>query len=121
MVKVVYEKKELEHDIKQNFKAMTATHLASDKSATANNDQPEFIPEIVNGRMLPSKNTYYHQQKAQFKSLLPTYQTISKKLNTIKTKLYRAGDSLLIHADVNGSLNILIFKKLVPIALSLGV
>jgi putative transposase len=63
---------------------------------------------------------------------IPTYgQADSKDVNTsttlsvkfsgrrIKTKLYRAGNGLLIHADVNGSLNIL--RKVVPTAFSLGI
>ncbi|TAF03437.1 MAG: transposase [Nostocales cyanobacterium] len=37
----------------------------------------------------------------------------------IRTKLYRAGNGLLIHADVNGSLNIL--RKVVPTAFSQGI
>ncbi|MEA5577956.1 transposase [Anabaena sp. UHCC 0451] len=37
----------------------------------------------------------------------------------IRTKLYRAGNGLLIHADVNGSLNIL--RKVIPTAFSRGI
>ncbi|ULP73210.1 hypothetical protein BDGGKGIB_02863 [Nodularia sphaerocarpa UHCC 0038] len=37
----------------------------------------------------------------------------------IRTKLYKAGNGKLIHADVNGSLNIL--RKVVPTAFSLGI
>ncbi len=55
---------------------------------------------------------------------IPTYgENDEKKVKfsgrRIRTKLYKAGNGLLIHADVNGSLNIL--RKVVPTAFSLGI
>jgi putative transposase len=55
---------------------------------------------------------------------IPTYgESDSKQVKfsgrRITTKLYRAGNGTLIHADVNGSLNIL--RKVVPTAFSLGI
>ncbi|WP_236721504.1 hypothetical protein [Trichormus sp. NMC-1] len=57
---------------------------------------------------------------------IPTYGKADSKEKEVKfngrrirTKLYKAGNGLLIHADVNGSLNIL--RKVVPTAFSRGI
>ncbi|WP_242039687.1 transposase [Anabaena sphaerica] len=50
---------------------------------------------------------------------LSKYRSVKFSSRRIKTKLYKAGNGKLIHADINGSLNIL--KKVVPTAFSLGI
>ncbi|WP_353930280.1 hypothetical protein WJM97_18595 [Okeanomitos corallinicola TIOX110] len=56
--------------------------------------------------------------------MIPTYGKVDSKEvkfsgRRIRTKFYQTGNGLLIHADVNGSLNIL--RKVVPTAFSLGI
>ena len=91
-----------------------------------------YQAKLVGIKVLVSEESYTSVASFLDQDPIPTYgKADSKDVNTsttlsvkfsgrrIKTKLYRAGNGLLIHADVNGSLNIL--RKVVPTAFSLGI
>ncbi|WP_066380575.1 MULTISPECIES: RNA-guided endonuclease TnpB family protein [unclassified Anabaena] len=86
--------------------------------------QLSYKAKLVGINVLVSEESYTSVASFLDQDTLPTYgesdfKEVKFSGRRIKTKLYRAGNGLLIHADVNGSLNIL--RKVVPTAFSLGI
>jgi putative transposase len=86
--------------------------------------QLSYKAKLVGINVLVSEESYTSVASFLDQDTIPTYgKADSKEVKfsgrRIRTKLYRAGNGLLIHADVNGSLNIL--RKVVPTAFSLGI
>ncbi|WP_353931022.1 transposase [Okeanomitos corallinicola TIOX110] len=86
--------------------------------------QLSYKAKLVGINVLVSEESYTSVASFLDQDVIPTYGKVDSKEvkfsgRRIKTKLYRAGNGLLIHADVNGSLNIL--RKVVPTAFSLGI
>lgn len=78
VVEVVYEKEELDYDLKQD--AIAAINVGRDNLAALTANQPRFVQVIIKGQIIKSINRYYNQQKAKLKSLLPTRKQTSKLL-----------------------------------------
>ncbi|WP_302850031.1 IS200/IS605 family accessory protein TnpB-related protein [Sphaerospermopsis torques-reginae] len=86
--------------------------------------QLSYKAKLVGIKVLVAEESYTSIASFLDQDPIPTYgKADSKEVKfsgrRIRTKLYRAGHDLLIHADVNGSLNIL--RKVVPTAFSLGI
>jgi putative transposase len=86
--------------------------------------QLSYKAKLVGIKVLVSEESYTSVASFLDQDPIPTYgENDSKEVKfsgrRIRTKLYRAGNGVLIHADVNGSLNIL--RKVVPTAFSLGI
>lgn len=78
VVEVVYEKEELDYDLKQD--AIAAINVGRDNLAALTANQLRFVQFIIKGQIIKSINRYYNQQKAKLKSLLPTRKQTSKLL-----------------------------------------
>lgn len=78
VVEVVYEKEELDYDLKQD--AIAAINVGRDNLAALTANQLRFVQVIIKGQIIKSINRYYNQQKAKLKSLLPTRKQTSKLL-----------------------------------------
>ncbi|MEA5554725.1 transposase [Anabaena cylindrica UHCC 0172] len=83
-----------------------------------------YKAKLVGIKVLVSEESYTSVASFLDQDTIPTYgQADSKEVKfsgrRIRTKLYKAGNGKLIHADMNGSLNIL--RKVVPTAFSLGI
>lgn len=116
MVEVSYEKQVLKDGVKQN--QMAVIDLRMDNLINLYSHQAGWIKVWEKKPTIKGLHGYCHQQPVKFKLLVTTYQTVIKQLQRIRNKLHRANRSLLIHADISGSLNIFIFRKLFSIALS---
>ncbi|HLP91096.1 MAG TPA: transposase [Nostocaceae cyanobacterium] len=86
--------------------------------------QLSYKAQLVGIKVLITEESYTSLASFLDQDTIPTYgENDEKKVkfsgSRIRTKLYKAGNGLLIHADVNGSLNIL--RKVVPTAFSLGI
>ncbi|PHJ91560.1 zinc ribbon domain-containing protein, partial [Nostoc linckia] len=86
--------------------------------------QLSYKAKLVGIKVLISEESYTSVASFLDRDPIPVYGEANSKDvkfsgRRISTKLYRAGNGLLIHADVNGSLNIL--RKVVPTAFSLGI
>lgn len=86
--------------------------------------QLSYKAKLVGIRVLICEESYTSVASFLDRDPIPVYGEANSKDvkfsgRRISTKLYRAGNGLLIHADVNGSLNIL--RKVVPTAFSLGI
>ena len=86
--------------------------------------QLSYKAQLVGIKVLITEESYTSVASFLDQDPIPTYgENDEKKVKfsgrRIRTKLYKAGNGLLIHADVNGSLNIL--RKVVPTAFSLGI
>ncbi|TAE60940.1 MAG: transposase [Nostocales cyanobacterium] len=86
--------------------------------------QLSYKAKLVGIKVLVSEESYTSVASFLDQDPIPTYgKADSKEVKfsgrRIRTKLYQTGNGLLIHADVNGSLNIL--RKVVPTAFSLGI
>lgn len=86
--------------------------------------QLSYKAQLVGIKVIISEESYTSVSSFLDQDTIPTYgkadsQEVKFSGRRISTKLYRAGNGLLIHADVNGSLNIL--RKVVPTAFSLGI
>ncbi len=83
-----------------------------------------YKAKLVGIKVLVSEESYTSVASFLDQDIIPTYGKADAKEvkfsgRRIRTKLYKAGNGKLIHADVNGSLNIL--RKVVPTAFSLGI
>ncbi|MEA5556647.1 transposase, partial [Nodularia spumigena] len=83
-----------------------------------------YKAKLVGIKVLVSEESYTSVASFLDQDMIPTYGKADAKEvkfsgRRIRTKLYKAGNGKLIHADVNGSLNIL--RKVVPTAFSLGI
>jgi putative transposase len=86
--------------------------------------QLSYKAKLVGIKVLVSEESYTSVASFLDQDTIPIYgKADSKEVKfsgrRIKTKFYQTGNGLLIHADVNGSLNIL--RKVVPTAFSLGI
>ncbi|MBD2296573.1 IS200/IS605 family element transposase accessory protein TnpB, partial [Anabaena sphaerica FACHB-251] len=86
--------------------------------------QLSYKAKLVGIKVLVAEESYTSVASFLDQDTIPTYgkadsQEVKFSGRRIRTKLYKAGNGKLIHADVNGSLNIL--RKVVPTAFSLGI
>ncbi|MFM2064893.1 MAG: family element transposase accessory protein TnpB, partial [Cyanobacteriota bacterium] len=86
--------------------------------------QLSYKAKLVGIKVLVAEESYTSVASFLDQDTIPIYgENDSKEVKfsgrRIKTKLYKAGNGKLIHADVNASLNIL--RKVVPTAFSLGI
>jgi IS605 OrfB family transposase len=84
IINVIYEKKEV--DLKLNKGNILSIDLGVNNLATLTSNISEFVPLIVNGRLLKAYNQYYNKTKATFQSALNKKVKTSNRIERLSLK-----------------------------------